>query len=60
MVENTEERRQWDRRDWYPDNRESERRRIEIDLWQTKRSGNDRRENERRKEEPRRDADQEK
>ena len=58
MVEKPEEKREWQRRGWFPDNREKERRRIEIELLVSRRSDVNRRQDERRNE-IRRESDQE-
>ena len=50
MVEKSEEKREWQRRGWFPDNREKERRRIEIELMISRRSDENRRQDERRSE----------
>ena len=50
MVEKSEEKREWQRRGWFPDNREKERRRIEIELMISRRSDENRRQVERRSE----------
>ena len=49
MMEKSEEKREWQRRGWFPDNREKERRRIEIELLRSRRSDENRRQVERRK-----------
>ena len=56
MAKELEDKREWDRRGWYPDNRESDRRRLELELQRSKRTGAERRTDERRTDEDRRNV----